>query len=80
MTCRAIQPGSTDAFGLQIVYSKTDRRIEISATISQAVADALHNAKDLPQEVNRVAQTDIAGARYVPPCNARIVQRYRLAA
>ncbi len=69
-----------DAFCLLITYDKPGRRIEISATITEAIADALHNAKDLPQEVSSVAQRDIAGARFVPPSDARIKQRYRLAA
>jgi hypothetical protein len=56
------------------------RRIEISATVSEAVAEAFENAKDLPEEVSCVAQSDIAGARYAPPSDARIRQEYRLAA
>jgi hypothetical protein len=55
-----------DAFGLKITYDKTSRRIEISATISHAIADALHNAKDLPTEVPSVEPTDIAGAGFEP--------------
>ena len=54
-----------DAFGLQIVYDKPNRRIEISATITEAIAHALHNAEDLPQEAF-VAHTDIAGAGFEP--------------
>ena len=42
------------------------RRIEISATITEAIADALENAKDLPQEVSSVAQRVIAGAGFEP--------------
>ncbi len=66
--------------GLRISYDKAGRRIEISATISEAVAEALHNAKDLPEEVSSVAQRDIAGARLVPRSDASIVQQYPLAA
>jgi hypothetical protein len=69
-----------EAFCLQISYDKLNRRVEISATITEAIADALENAKDLPEEVSSVAQRDIAGARYVPPSDARIMQEYRLAA
>jgi len=65
---------------LRVVYDKVERRIEISATVSEAVAEAFHNAKDLPEEVHGVAQRDIAGARYVPPSDARVVERLRLAA
>ena len=42
-----------DAFGLQVTYDKTMRRIEISATITEAIAEALHIAEDLPEEVSR---------------------------
>jgi site-specific DNA recombinase len=55
-----------DAFGLQILYDKPNRRIEISATITQAIAEALENAEDLPEEVSSVAHTDIAGAGFEP--------------
>ena len=55
-----------DAFCLQIADDKPGRRIEISATITEAIADALENAKDLPQEVSSVAQRDIAGAGFEP--------------
>jgi len=55
-----------EAFCLQITYDKPNRRIEISATITEAVADALQNAKDLPEEVSSVAQKDIAGAGFEP--------------
>ena len=66
--------------GMSPILDKPSRRIEISATITQAIADTLENAKDLPQEVSSVAQRDIAGARFVPSSDAPIVQRYRLAA
>ena len=39
---------------------------KVSATITEAIADALENAKDLPQEVSSVAQRDIAGAGFEP--------------
>jgi hypothetical protein len=55
-----------EAFCLQISYDKLDRRIEISATITEAIADALENARDLPEEVSSVAQRDIAGAGFEP--------------
>ena len=55
-----------DAFGLQVTYDKPARRIEISATITEAIAEALHNAEDLPEEVSSVAQRDIAGAGFEP--------------
>ncbi|HZI92041.1 MAG TPA: hypothetical protein VFD31_10510 [Thermoleophilaceae bacterium] len=55
-----------EAFCLQITYDKVNRRIEISATITQAIAEALKNAEDLPEEAIRVAQRDIAGAGFEP--------------
>jgi hypothetical protein len=55
-----------EAFCLQISYDKLNGCIEISATITEAIADALENAKDLPEEVSNVTQRDIAGARFVP--------------
>ena len=55
-----------DAFQLSIAYDKVSRRIEFSATISEVVAHALENAKDLPQEVPSVAHRDIAGAGFEP--------------
>jgi hypothetical protein len=51
-----------EAFCLQISYDKLIRRIEVSATITETVADALENARDLPEEVSNVAQRDIAGS------------------
>jgi hypothetical protein len=36
-----------EAFDLQIAYDKVGRRIEISATVSEGVADAFENAKAL---------------------------------
>ena len=55
-----------DAFQLTIAYDKVQRRIEISATITEAIAQTLENAKDLPEEVSSVAQRDIAGAGFEP--------------
>lgn len=69
-----------EAFGLRIAYDKVDRRIEISVTISETVAKALENAKDLPEKVSSVAPRDIAGARFVPQSDAQVTQQYRLAA
>jgi hypothetical protein len=43
-----------------------NRRIEISATITEAIAEALENERDLPEEVSNVAQRDIAGAGFEP--------------
>jgi hypothetical protein len=65
---------------LQIRYDKVERRIEISAIVSEAVAKAFEKTKDLPEEVSRVTLRDIAGARFVPPSDERIVEQMRLAA
>ena len=74
-----------EAFCLEVRYDKLGQRIEVSATVSEAVAQAFENAKDLPQEVShvilsRVTLRDIAGARFVPQSDARIVHGYPLAA
>jgi DNA invertase Pin-like site-specific DNA recombinase len=55
-----------EAFGLKVAYDKIEHRIEISATITEAVAQALQKAEDLPEEVSSVARRDIAGAGFEP--------------
>ena len=55
-----------EAFCLEIRYDRLERRIEISATVSEAVAKALEKTKDLPEEVSRVTLRDIAGAGFEP--------------
>ena len=55
-----------EAFCLEVRYDKIERRVEISATVSEAVAQAFENTKDLPQEVSRVTLRDIAGAGFEP--------------
>jgi hypothetical protein len=40
-----------EAFALEIRFDKVGRRIEISATVSEVVAKAFENAKDLQKEV-----------------------------
>ena len=54
------------AFDLQIAYDKVGRRIEISATVSEAVANAFENAKALQKEGSAVVVRDIAGAGFEP--------------
>jgi len=63
------------AFDLQIAYDKVGRRIEISATISEAVANAFEKAKALHKEGSAVVAKDIAGARFVSRYHPRIVER-----
>jgi site-specific DNA recombinase len=55
-----------EAFCLRVTYDKPGRRIEISATVTEAIAQAFENAKDLPEEVSSVAQKNIAGAGFEP--------------
>ncbi|MDP9188196.1 MAG: hypothetical protein M3O25_02990, partial [Actinomycetota bacterium] len=70
-----------EAFELQILYDKAERRIEISATVAEAVADAFEKQKVLPEEGSLVVLRDIAGARFVPRYDLpRIIEPVRLAA
>jgi hypothetical protein len=55
-----------EAFELQILYDKAERRIEISATVSEAIANAFENKKALPKEGSLVVLRDIAGAGFEP--------------
>jgi hypothetical protein len=54
-----------EAFELQVLYDKAAGRIEISATVSEAVANAFEKQKALPKEGSLVVLRDIAGARYL---------------
>ncbi len=55
-----------DAFDVQIAYDKVENRIEISATISEAVANALENEKTLRKEGLNVTTSEVAGAGFEP--------------
>ena len=55
-----------EAFELQILYDKAERRIEISATVSEVVANAFEKQKALPKEGSLVVVRDIAGAGFEP--------------
>lgn len=68
------------SFDLQIAYDKAQRRVELTATVSEAVADAFENAKALQAEGSSVVVTDIAGARFVSRYHPRIVERSRMPA
>ena len=68
------------SFDLQIAFDKQGGRVEISATVSEAIADAFENAKTLLAEGSSMVVTNIAGARFVSRCDARIVEVARLAA
>jgi len=66
------------SFDVQIAYDKAERRVELSATVSEAVADAFENAEVLQVEGSGVVARDIAGARFVSRYDARIIERVRL--
>ena len=55
-----------EAFELRIDYDKAERQIEISATVSEAVAEALETEKTLLSEGLPVTVRDIAGAGFEP--------------
>ncbi len=55
-----------DAFDLKLRFDKAHRRIEISATISEAVAAALETTRALHAEGSQVSTSDIAGAGFEP--------------
>ena len=54
------------SFDLQIAYDKAQHRVELTATVSEAVAEAFENAKALQAEGSSVVPTDIAGAGFEP--------------
>ena len=58
-----------------IAYDKIERRIEIPATVSNAIADALESAKTLREEGLSVVVTDIAGARFVSRYHTTRIRR-----
>ncbi len=62
----AIKRQVFSAFDIQIAYDKVERRVEVSATVSAAVADAFENAKALQAEGSSVVVRDIAGAGFEP--------------
>jgi hypothetical protein len=66
-----------ESFDLQIAYDKQEGRVELSATVSEAVAEAFQNAEALLAEGSSVVVTNIAGARFVSRYHARIVGRIR---
>jgi hypothetical protein len=76
----AIKRQVFESFDLRIAYDKAQHRVELTATVSEAVADAFENAKALQVEGSGVVMTDIAGARFVSRYDARIVERVPLAA
>ena len=61
-----IQRQVFEAFELQIAYDKAGGRVELSATVSESVADAFENTKALRREGSVVVPRDIAGAGFEP--------------
>jgi hypothetical protein len=61
-----IQRQVFEAFDLQIAYDKVGRRIEISASVSEAIANAFENTKALQKEGSVVVAREIAGAGFEP--------------
>jgi predicted nuclease with TOPRIM domain len=55
-----------ESFELQIAYDKVEGRVELTATVSEAVADAFENAKALQPEGSAVVATNIAGVGFEP--------------
>ena len=55
-----------EAFGLRVEFDKAQRRIEISAAVTEAVADAFENTKALQSQGFQVTASDIAGAGFEP--------------
>ncbi len=55
-----------ESFDLQIAYDKGEGRVEISATVSEAVAEAFENAKALLAEGSSMVTTNIAGTGFEP--------------
>ena len=50
-----------ESFELQIAYDKAERRVELTATVSEAVADAFENAEALLAEGSSVVVTRHSG-------------------
>jgi hypothetical protein len=63
---REIQRQTFEAFDLKIAFDKAAGRIEVSATVTEAVANAFENTKALQAEGFQVTFSDIAGAGFEP--------------
>ncbi len=68
----AMQRQVFEAFELRIAYDKVEGRIEVSVTMSEAVANAFEGTKALQKEGSMVVPRDIAGARFVSRDHPRI--------
>ena len=63
---RETQRQTFEAFDLKIAFDKAAGRIEVSATVTEAVANAFENTKALQAEGFQVTFSDIAGAGFEP--------------
>lgn len=61
---REIQRQTFEAFDLKIAFDKAAGRIEVSATVTEAVANAFENTKALQAEGFQVTFSEIAGAGF----------------
>ncbi len=68
-TSPEIQRQVFEAFELQIAYDKAGGSVELSATVSEAVADAFENTKALRREGSVVVPRDIAGGLLLATTN-----------
>ena len=50
----------------RLTYDKAERHVELTATVSEAVADAFENAEALLAEGSSVVVRDIAGVGFEP--------------
>ena len=55
-----------EAFELEVLYNKAARKIEISATVTEAIANAFEKQKALPKEGSLVLLAEVAGAGFEP--------------
>ena len=62
----AIKRQVFESFDLRIAYDKAQHRVELTATVSEGVADAFENAKALQAEGSSVVPTGIAGVGFEP--------------
>jgi len=63
-----------EAFDLQIHFDKREGRVEISATVSEEVAQAFDDSGEAFGEGSAVTLANIAGARFVSRSDVRIVE------
>ncbi len=67
-----------ETFEVTAVYDKPNRTLELAATVTPELVPENENPDRAT--LGRSGKSSIAGARFVPPSDARILERYRLAA